>query len=323
MGRTEFHCRLASQAVMLASSSALLRAMNTLASSSRRVVVAARHPLGEQVPVARWGLGAGGSSQYWAMTFWVSVRPALYFSCWSTSLTEASLGLPLRTVTAGPWSGRNWAAEVRAKGVTLRQCGVANFCWRAPWPRAGRGTHSGCQWSGAQDLVPAVDRRYSRWCRRSRWPGWTRRRGGSPAPPGRRCSRRWPRRRCRCRSRRIAQLGHLLGEDRLAGREQVDQGGVGGEADRLVLVGLGPFGRRAGAGRRPAGCRPPAGHRRPRRRRWRCARSPAPGRPPSAPVAACGSPPGSARSRPRPGCRRLLPAPAGVGPRWPPAQRPR
>ena len=35
---------------------------------------------------------------------------------------------------------------------------------------------------------------------------------------------------------------HLVGEDRLAGREQVDQGGVGGEADRLVFVGLGPFG---------------------------------------------------------------------------------
>jgi hypothetical protein len=40
----------------------------------------------------------------------------------------------------------------------------------------------------------------------------------------------------------IAQIGHLLGKDRLAGREQVDQGQVGGEADRLVLVGLGSFG---------------------------------------------------------------------------------
>jgi hypothetical protein len=85
------------------------------------------------------------------MTFWVSVRPALYFSCWSTSLVKASLGLPLSTVTAGPWSGRNWAAEVRAKGVTVRQCGVANRCWagQSVAPGAGRGTHSGCQWSGS------------------------------------------------------------------------------------------------------------------------------------------------------------------------------
>jgi hypothetical protein len=100
--------------------------------------------------VARWGLGAWGSSQYWAMTFWVSVRPALNVSCWSTSLRKASLGLPLRTVTAGPWSGRNCEAEVRAKGVTLRQCGVANFCTgvQSVAPGAGRGTHSGCHWSG-------------------------------------------------------------------------------------------------------------------------------------------------------------------------------
>jgi hypothetical protein len=40
----------------------------------------------------------------------------------------------------------------------------------------------------------------------------------------------------------MAQIGHLLGKDLLADWEQVDQGQVGGEADRLVLVGLGPFG---------------------------------------------------------------------------------
>jgi hypothetical protein len=34
----------------------------------------------------------------------------------------------------------------------------------------------------------------------------------------------------------VAQLLHLEGEVVGAGREQVDQGGVGGEADRLVLA---------------------------------------------------------------------------------------
>jgi hypothetical protein len=38
---------------------------------------------------------------------------------------------------------------------------------------------------------------------------------------------------------------HPLLEGGLAGGEQVDQGQVGGEADRLVLVGLGAFGGRA------------------------------------------------------------------------------
>src|SRR5512133_2540592 len=150
MGRTEFHWRLASQAVMLAANRPLLRAMNSLASSSR--VWWSRRDT-HWVNRFQWPGGVsepGGSSQYWAMAFWVSVRPALYFSCWSTSLRKASLGLPLRTVTAGPWSGRNWAAEVRAKGITVRQWGVANF-WVAGQsvvPGAGRGTHSGCQWSG-------------------------------------------------------------------------------------------------------------------------------------------------------------------------------
>jgi hypothetical protein len=84
------------------------------------------------------------------MTFWVSVRPALKRSCWSTSLPKASLGFPLSTVTAGPWSGRNWEAEVSAKGVTSRQCGVTNVCTagQSVVPGAGRGTHRGCQWSG-------------------------------------------------------------------------------------------------------------------------------------------------------------------------------
>jgi hypothetical protein len=98
----------------------------------------------------------------------VSVRPALNLSCWSTSLTKASLGLPLRTVTAGPWSGRNWAAEVSAKGVTLRQCGVENR-WVAAHsvvPGAGSGTHSGCQWSGLR-IWSQLLTGYSRWCRRS------------------------------------------------------------------------------------------------------------------------------------------------------------
>jgi hypothetical protein len=123
MGRTEFHRRLASQAVMPASNSALLRAMNTLASVSRpwwsrrdtHWANRFQWPGGVSEP--------GGSSQYSAMTFWVSVRPALYVSCWSTSLRKASLGLPFKTVTAGPWSGRNWSAEVSAKGATLPQWG--------------------------------------------------------------------------------------------------------------------------------------------------------------------------------------------------------
>jgi hypothetical protein len=86
------------------------------------------------------------------MTFWVSVRPALYVSCWSTSLRKASLGLPFKTVTAGPWSGRNWSAEVSAKGATLPQWGVTNFCWAGQpvAPGGGRGTHSGCQWSASR-----------------------------------------------------------------------------------------------------------------------------------------------------------------------------
>jgi hypothetical protein len=41
----------------------------------------------------------------------------------------------------------------------------------------------------------------------------------------------------------IAQVDHLLRIDGLAGWEQVDQGGVGGEADRPVLVVKGPVGR--------------------------------------------------------------------------------
>jgi hypothetical protein len=43
----------------------------------------------------------------------------------------------------------------------------------------------------------------------------------------------------------IAQVGHLLGEVEPPSREQIDQGLVGGEADRLVLVGQGPLGGRA------------------------------------------------------------------------------
>jgi hypothetical protein len=40
------------------------------------------------------------------------------------------------------------------------------------------------------------------------------------------------------------QHDHLLGEVGLAGREQVGQGLVGREADRLVLVGQGALGGR-------------------------------------------------------------------------------
>jgi hypothetical protein len=84
----------------------------------------------------------------------------------------------------------------------------------------------------------------------------------------------------------IAQVGHLLGEVEPPSREQIDQGLVGGEADRLVLVGQGPLGGRAPQRPAQAGAqgpgvigRPgikdgrmdhadgPGGHRRPRGQR--------------------------------------------------------
>ena len=106
MGRTESHWRLESQAVMLASNWALPSPNNTLASVSR-VCLSRRDshwanrnqwPGGVSVP--------GPSSQYWAMTFWVSVKLALYFTCSSTSWMYLPLGWPSMTLTAGPWSGR-------------------------------------------------------------------------------------------------------------------------------------------------------------------------------------------------------------------------
>ena len=107
----------------------------------------------------------------------------------------------------------------------------------------------------------------------------------------------------------------LLVEDALAGREQIDQGGIGGEADRPVLVGHGPLGRRlAQASWRAAagGYRPRPGHRPPRRHRSRCGPRPAPGRRSSGRGGACGPTPGPAGSRPAPRCRRLL-GPAAAG----------
>jgi hypothetical protein len=77
IGRTEFHSRLASQAVMLASNRALLRAKNTLASSSRLWWSRRDTHWANRF---QWPAGVsdpGGSSQYSAMTLWVSVSPAL------------------------------------------------------------------------------------------------------------------------------------------------------------------------------------------------------------------------------------------------------
>ena len=94
MGRTESQFRLPSQALMLASSSALLRAKNSRASSSR-VLVSRR-----ATHWANWFQCPGGvtepgpSSQYSAVVLRVSSSCLEYWVILSTSSTYLPLGLP-------------------------------------------------------------------------------------------------------------------------------------------------------------------------------------------------------------------------------------
>jgi hypothetical protein len=154
MGRTESQFRLPSQAVMLASSSALLSAKNIRASSSR--VLASRRAT-HWANTFQWPGGVtdrGPSAQYSAMTFRVS---SSCLECWvilSTSSWYLPLGLPSAVSEIAAPGPRNWPAEVSANGVTLRQCGVKNF-WTAAHsvaPGGGSGTHSGCQRSASTIL---------------------------------------------------------------------------------------------------------------------------------------------------------------------------
>src|SRR4029453_7823658 len=155
MGRTESQFRLPSQAVMLASSRALLSAKYMRASLS--ILLASRRLTywANTFQCPGGNSERGPSAQYSAMTLRVS---SSCLECWvilSTSSWYLPLGLPSAVrEMAGP-GPRNWLAEVSAKGVTLRQWGVRNRC-TAPWqvvaPGGGVGTHSGCQRSGSTVL---------------------------------------------------------------------------------------------------------------------------------------------------------------------------
>ena len=112
----------------------------------------------------------------------------------------------------------------------------------------------------------------------------------------------------------VPEADHLLGVHALAVREQVDQRGVGGDADRPALVVHGAVGGRLAAGCRPAGCRRPPDRRRPRRHRSRCAAPPAPGPPPSARSASRRWWSTPAGSTPAPHCRRWPPRPRADAP---------
>src|SRR4029453_10584266 len=155
MGRTESQVRLPSQAVMLASNRALLRAKYSRASSSR-VLASRRLTYWANTFQCPGGVtDRGPSAQYSAMVLRVS---SSCLECWvilSTSSWYLPLGLPSEVrEMAGP-GPRNWLAEVNANGVTFRQCGVKNRCTapaQAVAPGGGVGTHSGCQRSASTIL---------------------------------------------------------------------------------------------------------------------------------------------------------------------------
>src|SRR5215208_6232530 len=155
MGRTESQFRLPSQAVMLASSRALLSAKYNRASSSR--VLASRRLTywANTFQCPGGNSDFGPSAQYSAMTLRVS---SSCLECWvilSTSSWYLPLGLPSAVREISGPGPRNWLAEDRANWVTLRQCGVKNR-WVAPAqlvaPGGGVGTHSGCQRSASRIL---------------------------------------------------------------------------------------------------------------------------------------------------------------------------
>src|SRR4029450_13185977 len=155
MGRTESQFRLPSQAVMLASNRALLRAKYIRASSSR-VLASRRLTYGANTFQGPGGVTDRGPwAQYSAMVLRMS---SSCLECWvilSTSSWYLPLGLPSAVrEMAGP-RPRNWLAEVSAKGVTLRQWGVRNRC-TAPVqvvaPGGGGGTHSASQRSASTIL---------------------------------------------------------------------------------------------------------------------------------------------------------------------------
>src|SRR5829696_4699885 len=235
MGRTESHWRLASQAVMLASSSALVTPKNTLASTSR-VCLSRRLSHWANTPQCPGGVSLPGpSSQYWAMTFWASVKLALYFSCSSTSWMYLPLGWPPSTLTAGPWLGRRGEPEgghgapVRGQEPLHRPVGQPQ---RLPAvgiiegvggvDRLIAGRHAAVDivagLVGAVGVAVAEHRLGGAGPHHGRGRGVGA--GGGVAEGG----------------------GHLLVEGCLLGREQVQQGGVGGVADCLLFVGLGPLG---------------------------------------------------------------------------------
>ena len=143
MGRVESQFRLPSQALMLASNSAPFRAKNSRASSSMVLVSRrATHwanwfqcPVGVTLP--------GPSSQYSAMVLRVSSSCLEYWVILSISSTYLPLGFPSGPrYVYGP-GGRNWSAEVRAKGVTLAQNGVRNR-WMLPVHSVAPGGAGGC-----------------------------------------------------------------------------------------------------------------------------------------------------------------------------------
>src|SRR5918993_623644 len=155
MGRTESQFRLPSQAVMLASSRALLSAKYRRASLSRLLASRRLTYWANTFQCPGGNSDRGPSAQYSAMILRVS---SSCLECWvilSTSSWYLPLGLPSAVREISGPGPRNWLAEVRAKGATVRQCGVKNR-WGTPphsvAPGGGVGTHSGCQRSASTIL---------------------------------------------------------------------------------------------------------------------------------------------------------------------------